>query len=491
MTEVVVAQHPLIIPTVVIPFAFVLAGLSALATFVAGLFGYKLKAEGPKKLLEVLLKPKVLVSALVLNVAFFGAYKAYKYWVNTPAFLWKIESMQAKLAKPSERVYQPIASLAAPIKTQTLGGLESVWTKKIESGSFRGVIVSGETGFIGTNSGHVHEIDLKSGEILRSFFVGTTVAAAPAFSERHLFAGEGVHDTRNARVYKFDLRAGTFLGAFASRGHIEGKPVVASSGSGDYVLVSSGSDGLSVLDAETLERKWQAKDGHVDSAARAVGDRVFVGTGLEKENLGANKGGAFAYEIATGKRLWHNELPASNWMQPIAWKDKICFVFGEVYFESNLGGVNCFSQKDGSPDVAYNHGAPIASEPLLVGDDLFVADIRGRICRVSLLDGRSRWCQTAGTGKHSFANPVLDLVSGVLVYPSEKDGLFVYDPETGALLTNWKPDGKDEPWSKTLAPAAVTMDGWITIDMKGVMRKQRWNSEIERAEKGAPKKDRS
>ena len=63
---------PMIIPTVMIPLTLVSVGISVVASFIAGLFGIKLKMEGPKKLLEVLLKPKVLATAFMLNAIIMG-----------------------------------------------------------------------------------------------------------------------------------------------------------------------------------------------------------------------------------------------------------------------------------------------------------------------------------------------------------------------------------------------------------------------------------
>ncbi|TNE95542.1 MAG: hypothetical protein EP326_14870, partial [Deltaproteobacteria bacterium] len=73
-----------IVPTILLPLAFLSTGISVVATFIAGLFGVKLKAEGPKKLLEVLLKPKVLISAAVLNAVIYGGMQGYQYVKNGP-----------------------------------------------------------------------------------------------------------------------------------------------------------------------------------------------------------------------------------------------------------------------------------------------------------------------------------------------------------------------------------------------------------------------
>ncbi len=65
---------PMILPTVMIPLTLVSVGFSVVATFIAGLFGIQLKLEGPKKLLEVLLKPKVLATAFALMLLFLEGY---------------------------------------------------------------------------------------------------------------------------------------------------------------------------------------------------------------------------------------------------------------------------------------------------------------------------------------------------------------------------------------------------------------------------------
>ncbi len=480
MTTPELVLHPLIIPSVVIPFTALLAALSALATFIAGLFGVRLQAEGPKKLLEVLLKPKVLAVALATNLAVLGAVAGYRYWKNSPVMLWRIEKRQTEIAKPSSLTYpdseiSPLASL--PARASELGQVEVAWTRQLDAGSFRGAVVSGSSVFVGGNKGFVHEIDPESGDTRRSFFIGTPVSAAPLIYGGSLYAGEGVHDTHHARLYRFDLATGSFRGSYESKGHIEGEPTPASFGGVNAILVPSGVDGIAAVHAQTLEPLWHARDGHVDAGARAVDGIVFAGTGIEKEARGGKKGSAVAYELVGGKKLWQRELPASSWMQPIHWRYLICYVFGEVYFPSDLGGVHCFRRHDGAPDISYNQQAPVVATPILLGDDLVISDLKGKVCRVSLLNGRAAWCRETGEANAAMANPVLDSGTGFLLYPSQKNGLFVLDPDNGRVLANSKAEGEKIPWGKTYAPAASVPGGWILVDMKGVMRKLRWRAQ--------------
>ncbi|NBO38699.1 hypothetical protein EBU99_08960 [bacterium] len=64
----------LIIPTVMIPLTALTVALTMVASFIAGLFGIRLKTEGPRRLLEVLLKPRVYARTFSL----FGARKLKK-----------------------------------------------------------------------------------------------------------------------------------------------------------------------------------------------------------------------------------------------------------------------------------------------------------------------------------------------------------------------------------------------------------------------------
>ncbi|MCO5144277.1 MAG: PQQ-binding-like beta-propeller repeat protein [Oligoflexia bacterium] len=472
MNELIV-YHGLIIPSVVIPFTALLAALSALATFIAGLFGLQLKAEGPKKLLEVLLKPRVLIVAFLTNLIFIGAIWGYRYWINYPSLEWTVVRKQNNLAKISDRAYTNTSLKKTEYPTTKTGKIEQIWEKSIDSGSFRGVTISGDSLFIGNDAGYVVELDKHSGEKLRSFYVGTSVSPAPIIFNNYLYAGEGTHDTHHARLYKFNLATGKYEGSYQTKGHIEGGLVAATLNNENTIYVVSGSDGLHAIEPETLKEKWKANDGHVDSAVFVVGDRVFSGTGMEKEKASGNRMFAVSYDFLSGQKIWKKEIPASSWMQSIGVEDKICFVLGEVYFASDLGGVYCFLQKDGVPSISYNNDAPIASLPIQVEQDLVVSDLKGKICRVSLTNGLPKWCTETKKSEFAFSNPVLDARNGVLVYASESDGVYILDPKTGKVIEKWKPTN----WVATYASAAVEEGSWYTVDMKGMVRKLHWTNQ--------------
>ena len=91
--------HALIVPTVLIPLTMISVVISVVATFIAGLFGIKLKAEGPKRMLELLLKPKIIITAILCNGLFIGSVWLYQYIDNAPTFMFNINRVNKKLIK--------------------------------------------------------------------------------------------------------------------------------------------------------------------------------------------------------------------------------------------------------------------------------------------------------------------------------------------------------------------------------------------------------
>jgi outer membrane protein assembly factor BamB len=307
-----------------------------------------------------------------------------------------------------------------------------------------------------------------------NFFIGTSVSAPVQIHAGALYAGEGTHETHGARVYKFDLASGQLVATFTSEGHIEGELVAKREAGQDFRTVPTGAGGLVALDASTLQIKWQAKDGHIDAGANIDRGIVFAAAGIEKEISSAAKGQAFAYRLTDGKLLWRRELPASSWMRPLAVENLICFVFGEIYFPSTLGGLQCFDQRTGSPGISFTQGAPVVANPILVDGDMVISDIHGKICRISLLNGKNKWCLETCPAEAAMSDAIMDERLGVIVYASESQGLFVIDPDKGAVLQQWKAHGQAKAWLKTMAPIAVLRDSWVIVDMKGIVRKLRW-----------------
>ncbi|MBV2169723.1 MAG: PQQ-binding-like beta-propeller repeat protein, partial [Bdellovibrio sp.] len=166
-----------IIPTVVLPFTILGMILTSIATWIAAFFGVELKAEGPKKLFEVLMKPKVLFWALLSNALVFGAIKGGEYLYNGSYPLWWVK-IQNSRSQPSQQEY----ASSVPTQVGTRGkvsSLKTVWEQKINSPIFGLPIVGGSSLFMGTDSGRLVELDLETGARRRQFEIGQPVMASP------------------------------------------------------------------------------------------------------------------------------------------------------------------------------------------------------------------------------------------------------------------------------------------------------------------------
>lgn len=459
--EISNSVQTMIIPTVMIPLTAITVALSMLASFIAGLFGIQLKTEGPKRLLEVLLKPRVLLGALALNFAILGGVHGYTYVKNYPRFLWTIQRNQEKEAKESNRHYENHHAVVgehilsgSSAKLRTVGApvvlaqkvestqfaqrneLNAVWTQTLPKGAFRAPLVSGGSLFVGSMDGFVYELDAPSGQLIRRFFVGTPVTPELTIDDGKMFVGEGVHETHSARIYAFDLKSGALAGTYQTKGHTEGQPVIAEHGGQKLLFAVSGSDGVHAIDPQTMTARWTANAGHIDSSVRVFNGRVFTGTGREKGDTEKNRAYAVAYEFSKGTELWKVELPASSWMSPVIWRDEVCFVFGEVYFESGLGGIQCFRQDSGRPTRSINLASPQTTLPLVIGDALITTDSKGTVCSLDLNSQQTQWCQKVAFKKGmNFASPVYSPERDALVYASMDDGLYVLDRASGRVLS--------------------------------------------------------
>jgi outer membrane protein assembly factor BamB len=473
--------HPLIIPTVLIPLTAVGVGLSVATTYIAGLFGVKLKAEGPKKALELLLKPKVLFSAVVFNLVGYGGWSGYQYIQNYPAFETTIQSKQKELAQPTDQIYSnqndinPRNNNTKKLtRTDPWGELNTVWSTtlnpKEKVGSFEGAIVSGQSLFLGSDDGFVYEHEINTGKMIRKFFIGTKVTPQPIVHNGKLYVGEGVHANHHSRIYQFDLKTGDYLKAYQTLGHTEGKPFIAHSQklNRDVLLLVGGHDGLHAVDAETLTPLWNVQQGHTDSGAIVQNGIVFSGTGIDKEPGRNSRSYANAYQLEDGKLLWRHEIMASSWMRPLAVGSMVCFVMGEVYFKSAIAGVGCFNQITGERIWTHQSENAVVSEAIEIDGDIVFSDSAGTVCRLNGSNGLAQWCKKTGDakGKISFSGVTFDAKNQVILYPSLFDGIYVLDPVQGNLVKHYKL----EPWGKTYANITLTEKGWVTADDNGLLR---------------------
>src|SRR5262245_38730723 len=88
-----------VVPTVAVPLATIVFVLNALVSWVASLFGLRLNWTGPRQLLRALLRPRVIVAAVLVNVVTIGLVYAWRQSRTMPSPLLEITWMNARLQK--------------------------------------------------------------------------------------------------------------------------------------------------------------------------------------------------------------------------------------------------------------------------------------------------------------------------------------------------------------------------------------------------------
>jgi len=465
-----------IIPTVLIPLTFLSVGVSVIATFVAGLFGITLRSDGPKRLLELLLKPKIILSALTLNVIILGFYYGYQYYKNKSEFIWVIKKhnpanlIMENTSYPNYLGHKNhfVMSATKPVDVKSI---KTLWTTKLPKGPFRAAAISGGSLFYGVNDLHTYEVKEEDGSIVRKFYLGTVVSPAPVIWKNKLVLGEGNHATHHARIYFFDLKTGEYLSSYPTKGHTEASPNISTFNNKELMFVVSGSDGIHAVNPYTMEKVWHANDGHIDSSPLVVNGAVFTGTGREKGDAKKHKSFAVAYEFETGSVRWKREIPASSWMKPNYVGNNICFVMGEIYFPSQFGGLSCFNEKTGEPTANFRTLTPIVARPVTIGNFIFTADLSGNVCKFNIPEGKKEWCYSSGSKGKSLTSISYDSKRNLVLYPSTDNGLHILDPRSGRLVYHWLPTEQEGPWQGTYAGVNVTPSGWYVADKTGLIRK--------------------
>lgn len=455
-----------IIPTVVLPFTIIGMILTSVATWIAAFFGVELKAEGPKRLFEVLMKPKVLLLALVSNLVVYGGIKGGRYLYEGPYPLWWVQ-VQNSSPQASSRDYSnsqstiPSRSENSSAKSMTLN---VVWELPLKSAIFGSPLVSGDSLFAGLDQGRLVEVDLPSGKLLRHFEIGKPVMASPVIWNNQIFVGEGIHLTHHARLYSFDLKSGAFLGAFQTEGHIERAAVLAKAQEQSILLFPAGKDGIYAINPKTLEKIWQASIGHVDAFPAADSERVYGGTGLEA-GFEETPIKVFALDIHSGKTIWEKAMPTSVWGVPVTWENIVCFPVGDVYKNTHYGQLACYQKDSGQEYFAFNTTGALISQPLVKGDHLIISDVFGKIYQFDLRNRRLDWELQVPTKGMSYASVVIDDQDRMILPGAE--GLYIYSRTQKTLLSLWKPA---EKWTGAFTNVVHYKNFWILADRSGVLR---------------------
>ncbi|MFV0445460.1 MAG: PQQ-binding-like beta-propeller repeat protein [Planctomycetaceae bacterium] len=283
--------------------------------------------------------------------------------------------------------------------------------------------------------------------------------ASPVLSDGRIFCGEGVHDTRDARICCLDpsRSPSPCVWELATNSHIEGTPIL----SGGRVYLAAGDDGVYCLSSSvtrpaaggasettTLQPQivWHVPGAALPDAETALlvhAGRVFVGLGFEKQGL-------VALDAESGAELQRVDLPLPMFAPPALFAGGLLCGLGPgtlvnaptagsgearlidlenletrwtiplsasmVQSAAVAGDVACIVSADGHVLTVDPHGVPLANwrsaspiqaAPALSGVHVYVVSADGLLTGLSLADLTPVWQTRLGDPGRYLGSPVV------------------------------------------------------------------------------------
>jgi outer membrane protein assembly factor BamB len=471
---------PAVVPVLVGPLQVLLTILPGLIVAVAGGVLALFKPSGFKNAVKLLWRQKIAVAALVLVGAaiYFGATH---WWPRGHA--GDVSALQAGTDWTTAR--GDLARCGTLPGSPSPGRRELVWTyRPADEGFLASPAVVGNRLYIASanlgvfsKSGAIHCIDTDNGTCV---WKSAPPNYRPTFSSPvvvgdYLVCGEGLHDTRDARIICLDVaNEGKVQWTFRTNNHVECTPVVADGrvyvGAGDdgyycldlkpgpngqavvhwhlpaekypdaetslavhdgkvYAGLGNSGSALVVLDALTGNELERIKMPYpVFSPASIAGGKLYVGMG-NGDYVAAGAGGAVhCLDLKTLKTDWKYEL-SQTVLGAVAVNDD------RLYFGSSDGQLYCLSRA-GTLIKSIDTGASVKTSPAVTDAHVFVVNDAGVLFCLDRHTLEPAWDFRLGTAGMFYSSPVA--AHGHVYVGTEKDGLLcVGKADAGVRIARW------------------------------------------------------
>jgi len=317
------------------------------------------------------------------------------------------------------------------------------WRSDIGGELYSSPAVVDGTVFLGTKSGFLAALDVRSGdERWRADLGGYIVRASPAVADGTVYVGAGY------ALFALDATTGREEWRLSTRFAGSSSPVVAQG----VVYAATQEGHVYAVDARTGEERWHVQAEGLIFASPAVSDnRVFAGT---------DDGHLYAIAADTGRRLWDfavgGEIYASasvvdstvyvsstarklhaidvstgeeRWQAEVGGDASPAVVNGVVFVGGTDGGLHALDAATGHARWLFPTGHPIEVGPAVVDDTIYVGS-GPTLYAVDIARGSSRW-----------AYPIDDTISAApavlngTIYIGSHDG-FLYAIDGGTSAAN-------------------------------------------------------
>jgi outer membrane protein assembly factor BamB len=279
--------------------------------------------------------------------------------------------------------------------------------------------------------------------------------SSPCLADGRIFIGEGFHDDPNCKLWCVDAASGSLAWHFQTRGQIESSPTAVAG----KVYFGAGNEGLYCLEAMTGKELWRfpgpGYDGRLlrfGAGPTVVGDRVYVGTGIDRNKADADPGetALFCVDAHTGKLIWKAATSLPAWGAPVVSKGQVFLgtgngdIFDDAK-EQSVGAVLCFDAQTGAPVWQYPLGNGVLDRPAVDDTRVYAGCRNGHVYCLDRKKGKRLW--KTNLNSPVVAAPALAAGRGQTrnVFAVATGGkVCCLDPQTGAVhwtynLTSQKP----------------------------------------------------
>jgi outer membrane protein assembly factor BamB len=484
---------PGVVPVLVGPLQVLLTILPGLLVALAGGLIGLFKPSGLKNVLLLLWRQKVAVACLIALAG--GLYVGAKhFW---PRASRPVTQVQEGSDWPTARLDAQRTGAVPGSPSPTRPAL--VWSFRDGDEGFlsspavvgnRLYIASAQLGAF-SKSGKIYCLDADTGAVVWSSAPPEyrPTFSSPVIAGDYLVCGEGLHDTRDARIICLDARDGKVLWTFRTNNHVECTPVVADGrvyvGAGDdgyYCLdLKPGADGQATLhwhlpaekypDAETSlavhEGKVYAGLGNngaqlvvldavsgaelqrlkmpypVFSPAAIADGKLYLGMGNGNYNVLGDGGAVRCLDLKTLNTLWSFALPRTVLGAVAVRDDKIYVGCGDEH-------LYCLSV-EGKLIKKFHALAPIKTSPAVTDSHVYVVSDGGLLFALDRHTLEPAWDFRLGTRGIFFSSPVV--ARGHLYVGTQSDGVA---PVDGLLCLGKPASTKQTPrWGAPLGGPGV------------------------------------
>jgi outer membrane protein assembly factor BamB len=413
-----------VIPVVIAPLQVLLAILPALLLSIAGTIVSMLKPAAMKSFLKLLWRQKIVLAILA------GAVTGMVFLVRTLVPASRAGSDQvAGVDWPMFRGGLDRRGAGDSSEPPTAGGVNWAFTANVKKFYSSPAVVGNRVYITSTDKGPLRDrgaiycIDAATGELdWKSAPRGYLATfSSPSISGKYLVVGEGLHETKSARVVCMDVsQRGKILWTFETRSHVESTPCLYK----DRVIVGAGDDGYYCLRLEPDAKGeakvlWHAPRERCPDAetSPAVHDgRVFAGLGIDGRAV-------ICLDAEDGKEIWRCKTPYPVFGPPTVAGGSVIVGMGNGDFINSAEVVKSIKlaqlRKEGKSE------AEIAEAAKTLGT------------------GGEIWCLDEKSGDVQWTYPVPDTVLGAIavdrdkLYFGARDGYVYCLSRAGKLINRW------------------------------------------------------